>query len=393
MDAAEDARKVYMRMQEELESNICGQVVERGRSNTATVDAVCDIANAATFGASMATAAITIAKTSFDELLQGALECSDFGAGQTLIVTAKRSMRQSRKAQSLAVSRAKRARAQCEQAKRATSQQEISQCLQVADEASQFATSQAKRAASLSTAISNELDKNICGNEVQLGRSEISAAAVCQITDSATAGASVATTAAKAAEERFSVLKQSVLACQDLQAGQGIIEAAKEVLKTCKESQKMTLTAANRARTQCRKARGASSEDELRGLIQEAEGILGDAMRASEVTANHYFQLRDGFDGQFCAQKVAAAPAGKESGGIDQRPSATTVAINAWLEKVAKSLYSKIPEHLLREYNAATIGSGCVTEGFNVNVRIDVLSRVEDRAFWVTYENCSNPNF
>jgi len=394
MNAAEKAQTMYLRMQEELKSNVCGQVAEQGRNNIHSAETVCQLADRALFAADMASATLNTAQTSLSELMQKAVECSKSGTGQNTILMAKQSLKRCKRAHRIAGSQGKRAQIQCEKAKNTRSQEELNQCQQIAGKASEQAIGQAKRAESSLARIRAELDENVCRPEVQAKRSDISAAAVCQITSSAIFGASIASAAVKASEAMFSGLKDRVLDCYDLQQGQLYIDTAREVMNLGKVSQKMTSVAAKRARKLCNKARRASSEAELKGLIQSAEKLERDVTQSAETTTEAYYRIRDEFDGQFCSKAVAPTAIDRGNGeAIDQGPSKAAAAaptgLNSWFKRMAEMLYTKISKSLIAEYETANLGSDCLVEGFNVSVRMKTLPNIEDRAFWITEESCS----
>ena len=246
--------------------------------------------------------------------------------------------------------------------------------------------------------IRNEQDKNVCVQVPQLQRTDNSASTVCQITNSVAIGAFLAASAMKEAEETLSGLKERVLDCYDLQHGQEYIDAAKSVMSSCRTSQKVISKAATRARKICRNAKRASSEDELKRLVEAARRLSGDSRSSVETAVTECGRLQDEFYGQFCTEILDTNASGGQNGEqlVSQSPSVLVSSdppdIGVWLQNVAGKLYSKIPGAIQREYRDLNLGSDCVIKGFNVTIVMNLISPIEDRAFWITEESCSSIN-
>jgi hypothetical protein len=403
MASAGKVRRMQLQLYEDSNGNVCAPLPAKAPSNTLNARAVCQSALKATARSDMTTAALRAAEAAFSELTEDALACNDVEMSENVITMAKRSLTQCKKAHKLALQQGKRAKNQCQKAEKTVSAQDIRKYQQVADKASRFALKEAKKAERAFIQMRDELDRNVCKQAPQARRSDdATATAICEVAGTASAAFSVATAAAKAANEAFSVLKERALDCYDLQQGQDYIDAAKEVMDECRNSKALTSAAAKQARKLCKKAKRASSAAGFKGMLQNVEVLSREAMHTARTAASQYRRLNDEFDGSFCTEMEVIGPEQDTqteetavNGQAGEDPSSATRGapppnMNDWLTQIGTMLYEKIPHFLLKEYNSASLGTDCIVAGFNVDVRIQVLARIDERAFWVTEETCNN---
>lgn len=152
--------RMQLRMYEDSNGNVCTPLPAKAPSNALNAQAVCQRAVKATVRSDMTTGALRAAEAAFSELTKDALGCSNIEMGESVIIMAKQSLTQCKKAHKLALQQGKRAKNLCQKAKKAVSAQDIQKFKQLADKASRFALKQAMNAERSFIQMHAELDRH-----------------------------------------------------------------------------------------------------------------------------------------------------------------------------------------------------------------------------------------
>jgi hypothetical protein len=162
MNAVDKIQQLYSEMKDKLETtDVCNQPIE-GLEDI-SVGGASSMAEMATFLAEMSATAFMKAKEVFSELRERVMACEDSMVGTQLIESARAQLVATRKANKQAVRNAGISRRHAQQAKAATSQEELIQRVQMAKESSELAFPAAERARYSYSLIREELERPICG--------------------------------------------------------------------------------------------------------------------------------------------------------------------------------------------------------------------------------------
>ena len=128
---------------------------------------------------------------------------------------------------------------------------------------------------------------------------------VCDAARKAAYGSEIAAIAFQDAESAYIDLKEKVLECDDLRAGQKAVILTMTALKECKKERDAAQAAAKTARQICNQV-DASSATESMAIARKASI---DAMNAAEKTRSWLFAIETGFD-EICGEVPSLRPDG-----------------------------------------------------------------------------------
>ena len=146
-------------------TNICSQPVQAD-SNAINVESVCAKADAASFGADLAAAAVKRVNASFNTLKERAMECNDLNLGQELVMRAKQALTVTKRSRKLAFNGARKAKRECQQAKDPNSSGELELRVSNAKKFANDAMTAAERARRSYLRMQDDMSTSICGEEV-----------------------------------------------------------------------------------------------------------------------------------------------------------------------------------------------------------------------------------
>jgi len=399
MDATERADSGCVQLRDiAKQSDIC--YTQGKPSMDISVKAVCERANAAAFGADIATTVFKNANAAFADLRERALDCKDLASGQVWITRAKGIMTQCQTAQKLAMKQARLASAQCRNARNAASDSELKEYLIAAGMASSAALDAAKTAKSRLLIIQNDGSRDVCSQGVKAVSTAVSAQSVCQNAEIASFGADMTSTAVVKANAAYVSLRESAMDCNDLILGKSLATEAMQSLKLVQQSRKLATNGARRAKQECNSAEQATSPDELRQQLSKAKMLADDSMKAAEQAQTNLSLIRDNLSAVSCKTGVvierSPMDASEDNADIEAtfateetyfvsggKKGGRNASLRLWLVQLANMLYDKIPKELMKTYGSSPTPDGCKLQAFKVNIQINAFEQIGDSKYWI----------
>lgn len=302
INAAKNAKSRYELLNDEVDTNICFQDDAVRDNGSITIESVCLKADLAEFGADMAATAVMGGGDTYNELKEAAAECSSLVSSQDALSGAKILLTGIKRNQKIARNAAKNARTQCQLAARASSGTELMSYLQQADDLVSKVFDATERAESGCRSLDDiSRQRSLC-NTQKAPATGVSEEAVCQRSVAAAVASDLARTMHKNANEAFMQVRERALTCDVLGSGQGWITRAKEMVSQSKDAMKQARKESKTASAQCRKARNAASDSDLRKYLLAASSASTAAMNAAETAKSRYTILRNERDRDVCTQ-------------------------------------------------------------------------------------------
>ena len=163
MDAAQNAKNLYVLLRDS-NNDICFQEERIVTSDEISTDSVCRYADVASFGADMVAAGLAKGNEAFFSIREQAMECNDWNSGNVIAAEAQQTLAETQRGRRLASNGARRARKECQRAKRATTSDQVKRSLSKAKKFAQDSMKAAGRAQASYFDVRNSLDtSSICG--------------------------------------------------------------------------------------------------------------------------------------------------------------------------------------------------------------------------------------